>query len=482
MSIYLQPEPGKEEMVDALTQVVARVVDHVARLGEMPSCGPAWGPQTAAAVDAIRGEPLPQEPAELGAVLDRFFGDWVNRSFTAAGPGYLAFVPGGGILPAAIADLISNMTNRFTGIRDAAPCLVELEGTALRWLAHIVGMPVSTRGIFTTGGSMAAFAAVVCAREKLLGPDLAGGTVYASSQVHHSVTKAARLAGIPADRVVRLPVDAAYRMNPDALARAIVQDRAAGRRPFLVVSTAGTTNTGAVDPIEEVQAVCRRNDVWHHVDGAYGAFFYLCPELQQRLVGMGDADSLTLDPHKGLFLPYGTGALLVRDGADLRRAFGSRAEYLPEADAEAYDPHQYGPDLSKGFPGLRVWLTLKLLGVRKIREMLEEKRRLAVWAAQEVQRTEGLRMAASPDLSLFAFHADLPGRGLAMENDVTTALLNGVRERGRVMLSGCRVDGRYLARICVLNFRTHEAHMRACIDDLRASLSGTLARVERGGP
>jgi aromatic-L-amino-acid/L-tryptophan decarboxylase len=304
---------------------------------------------------SLRG-PAPGQPVPFDRVLGQLFDECIPRSFNCAAPGYLAFIPGGGLFPAALADFIADGVNRFTGIWQAAPALVQLESNALDWLRAWMGFPEEARGLFTTGGSMANFNAIVCARERHLGARIRDGVLYTSTQAHHSVLKSAKLAGILPDRVRSLPVDGEYRLVVDQLRAAVRADRDAGLVPFMVVCRAGTTNTGAVDPLEAVTALCRSEGLWHHVDGAYGAFFHAVPTLRPLLAGLPDADSVTLDPHKGLFLPYGTGALLVRDGRALREAHQATAGYLPEMpDAqEFYDPSQHGPDLSRGFPGLRV--------------------------------------------------------------------------------------------------------------------------------
>ena len=238
--------------------------------------------------------------------------------------------PAAASFPAALADLIADATNRYTGVWRAAPALVQLEANVLDWFRDWMGFPPTTRGLFTTGGSMSIFNAIVCARERQLGTEIRSGVLYTSTQAHGSVVKSARLAGILPDRVRTVSVDEQFRMRVDALGEAIDADRRAGLRPFLVVSTAGTTNTGAVDPLDAIADLCADAGLWHHVDGAYGAFFHLVEPLRPLLAGLARADSLTLDPHKGLFLPYGTGALLVRDGSVLRAVHGMQRR-LPAA-------------------------------------------------------------------------------------------------------------------------------------------------------
>jgi len=274
------------------------------------------------------------------------------------------------------------------------------------------------------------------------------------------------------DRVRPIASDERFRLRVDLLEEAIAADRRAGLTPFAVVSSAGTTNTGAVDPLEAIADVCAREALWHHVDGAYGAFFYLDHSLRGTLSGLPRADSLTLDPHKGMFLPYGTGALLVRDGAALRAAHEATAAYLPAMPhpEDFYDPSQHGPELSRGFPGLRVWLSVKLFGAAAFREQIAEKRALTLDAWRRTAALPGIVIDAEPDLSLFAFHLTWPGASRADEDAATRALMTGTTARGRVMVTGCTAHGRALGRVCVLSFRTHQPQIDALIEDMAAAI------------
>jgi aromatic-L-amino-acid decarboxylase len=465
------------EMRALADEVVARAVHHLATIDRQPSSGDV----DAAALCRSLREPAPEQGTALPLLLDRLFGEWIPRSFTTIGPGYLAYIPGGGLYSAALADFISDTTNRFTGIWQSAPALVQLEANALDWLRDWMGFPETTRGLFTTGGSMATFNAILCARERHLGAEIRRGVLYTSDQAHHSVLKSAKLAGVMPDRVRAIRTDDTYRLRPDALANAVAADRRDGLTPFAVVSTAGTTNTGAVDPLDAIADLCVHEGLWHHVDGAYGAFFALCEELRVVLHGLSRADSLTLDPHKGLFLPYGTGALLVREGAALRKAHEASAAYLPAMPhpEDFYDPSQHGPDLSRGFPGLRVWLSVKMFGAAAFRAAIAEKRRLAVDAWRRVSALDHVVVDAPPQLSLFAFHVTWPGATPAEEDLATAKLLETITKRGRVMLTGCTARGRFLGRVCVLSFRTHQEHIDYLVDDLAASLREVVPQQAR---
>ena len=449
-------------------EVVERCIAHIEALAHEPACG------NVDAADLCRAmrEAAPEQGVALEPLLDQLFRDWIPRSFTAPSPGYLAYIPGGGLYPAALADFIADATNRYTGVWQAAPALVQLEANALDWLRDWMGFPPETRGLFTTGGSMATFNAIVCARERHLGAEIRRGVLYTSDQAHHSVLKSAKLAGVMPDRVRPIASDDFFRMRIDRLSEAIAADRRAGLTPFAVVSSAGTTNTGAVDPLEAIADLCAREGLWHHIDGAYGAFFYLSEDLRDTLRALPRADSLTLDPHKGMFLPYGTGALLVRDGAALRAAHEATADYLPAMPhpEDFYDPSQHGPELSRGFPGLRVWLSVKLFGAAAFRSAIAEKRALTLDARRRVAELPGIVIDAEPDLSLFAFHLTWPGASRDDEDAATRALMDQTTQRGRVMVTGCTAHGRALGRVCVLSFRTHQPHIDALIEDMAAAI------------
>ncbi len=458
--------PQMRAMAD---EVVARCIAHIATLSSQP----LYGVHEAEALCAMMRESSPAMGTPLTVLLDELFTTYIPQSFNTPSPGYLAYIPGGGLFPAALADFIADTTNRYTGIWQAAPALVQLEANALEWLREWMGFPEGTRGVFTTGGSMATFNAVVCARELYLGADIRRGVLYTSDQAHHCVMKSAKLAGIMPDRVRAIPCDAQFHLPVSALREAIAQDRRDGLVPFMVVSNAGTTNTGAVDPLNAIADVCAAETLWHHVDGAYGAFFQLCRDTRELLRGLERADSLTLDPHKGMFMPYGTGALLVRDGAALRAAHGATADYLPDMpNASAfYDPSQHGPDLSRGFPGLRMWLTIKLYGADAFRAAIEEKRALALEAAARVAELPHVVIDAPPELSLFPFHLSWPGATVAQEDAATRALMAATTARGRVMISGAVAGGRYVGRVCVLSFRTHAAQIDHLVEDLAAAIA-----------
>jgi aromatic-L-amino-acid decarboxylase len=463
---FVDLEFSPEQMRSLVDEVASRCIAHIASLARQPSCGDVYD---RAPIRTMR-EPAPEQGSALSPLLDDLFREWIPRSFTAPGPGYLAYIPGGGLFTAALADFIANTTNRYTGVWQAAPALVQLEANALDWLREWMQFPPEARGLLTSGGSMATFNAILCARERHLGAEIRRGVLYTSDQAHHSVLKAAKLAGIMPDRVRAIACDDRFRLPVDALAEAIARDRRAGLTPFAVVSSAGTTNTGAVDPLDRIADLCAAEGLWHHIDGAYGAFFYLCDELRPTLRGLSRADSLTLDPHKGMFLPYGTGALLVRDGAALRAAHEATADYLPAMPhpSEFYDPSQHGPELSRGFPGLRVWLSIKMFGSAAFRSAIAEKRALALEAAGRIAALPHVAIDAPPELSLFAFHLTWPGASRAEEDRATRALMEETTKRGRVMVTGAVARGRYLGRVCVLSFRTHRPAIDALVQDLGA--------------
>lgn len=459
--LTLEPDPRVlRAWVDA---AMDRIVHHVTTLPDQP-CGyapeqlPAWSSSAE----------FPREGTELEHLLDQIFDVAAPASYNTASPGYMAYIPGGGLLHSAVADLIAASINRYVGVWIAAPLLAAIEVEVIQWFCAMMGLPPDSRGLLTTGGSMANFTALVTARHQRLGEDFHDGVIYASDQVHHSVLKAAVLAGFARRRVVLLASDATWRLRPKALQERIARDRAAGLRPFLLVASAGTTNTGAVDPLPELAGICRKEGLWLHVDAAYGGFFRLTEEGRRVLPGTDKADSITLDPHKGLFLPYGTGALLVRDGAALRQAHSVSADYMPalqvDSGGQAYDFCESGPELSRGFRGLRVWLPIRLHGVGPFVRNLEEKLALTRHATERLRRIEGIEVVAKPQLSVVAFRFVREGLGDEEIDALNEELLARVLASGKVWLTSTRLNGRLVIRICVLSFRTHRDRVDLCVD------------------
>ncbi|MGH9364281.1 MAG: pyridoxal phosphate-dependent decarboxylase family protein, partial [Thermoanaerobaculia bacterium] len=301
------------------------------------------------------------------------------------------------------------------------------------------------------------------------------GTLYVSDQTHHSIQKAAMLAGFPVANVREIPADDRFRIRVDALALQIARDRAAGFTPFLVVGNAGTTNTGAVDGLEAVADLAAREGLWLHADAAYGGFFVLTERGRRALSGLARADSIALDPHKSLFLPYGSGCLLVREPEALKRAHALSADYMPsmQKDPDLVDFNLISPELSRDWRGLRIWLPIKMHGIEPFRKSLDEKLDLALWAAQELRAIPGIEIVAEPQLSIvaFRFKGGAPD-GPALDR-VNRDLMVRVNARKRVYLTGTAVRGSFAIRICVLSFRTHAERMREGLDDIRAAVRET---------
>jgi len=452
-------------LVDAAMDRISAYIDSLPQQS-------SWDLEGAAELARSLAEPLPARGQPYDDLLELLFEEVIPLGFGTAAPGYLAYIPGGGIPQSAIGDLIAETVNRHTSIWLPAPGLVQIETVAIRWLCDMVGYPEGARGLLTTGGSMANFIGLVTARRERLPEDFLAGMIYASDQAHHCVQKGAMLAGFPLSNVRTVPSDESFHMCLDVLEQRIAEDREAGLTPFLIVASGGTVNTGAVDDLAAVADVAEREEMWLHIDAAYGGFFMLTDRGRRKLAGIERADSIVLDPHKGLFLPYGTGSLLVRDGAALKRAHTVSAGYMPEmqTDPDFLDFAEMSPELSRDHRGLRVWLPIKMHGIEPFRRNLDEKLDLALWATEQLRAIPGIEIVAEPELSLVAFRLVKPELGDDQLNRMNQEILEAVNARKRVYLSGTLVDGVYLLRICVLSFRTHQEDMERAVEDIRAAV------------
>ena len=458
-------EPSADDMRAMIDQATERVVAHIASLPKQP----ATYSEDGSAVARALAESLPETGTGFTELMDLLFEQAVPVSFNTAGPGYLAYIPGGGVFAAAVADYIANAVNRYVGVWIAAPGLVQLEINVVRWFCEIVGYPAGAGGILTSGGSLANFTAMVTARRERLRDNFLTGTIYTSDQTHHSVRKAAVLAGFPGENVREIPTNQQFEMCLDALHRRVEEDRAAGLQPFMVVASAGTTNTGAIDDLNAVADIAEKERLWLHVDAAYGGFFILTSRGRTALQGIERAHSVVLDPHKGLFLPYGIGSLLVRDPGALKRAHATSADYMPtmQDHPELIDFCELSPELSRDFRGLRVWLPIKMYGIEAFRESLDEKLDLTRWAVDALKTIPGVEIVAEPRLSLATFRLVPPGLTDEEVNTLNHRLLDAVNARRNVFLTATTLAGRFTLRICVLSFRTHRDRMEQCLTDIR---------------
>ncbi len=465
----LELELSSDKIRYMVQQAVEHIVAHLEQVAEMPAMSNEGGAELSHRLK----EAMPEQGTGIETILEEFFNDIVPCSFNTAGPGHMAYIPGGGIVHSAIGDLIANAVNRYVGIWLGAPGMVQLETNVIRWFCDIMGLPKDALGILTTGGSMANFSAIVAARKDKLPENFLKGTVYVSDQVHHSITKSATLAGFPEDNVRSIPSDELGRMRLDGLEVGIASDLHAGFQPFMVVGSAGTTNTGAVDDLQGLAKIAQDKNLWFHIDGAYGAFFMLTETGRKVMAGIEQSDSITLDPHKGLFLPYGTGALLVRDRETLRRSHSSHAEYLPpmQEDANFVDYCDLSPELTRDYRGFRVWLPIKLHGIQPFRDNLQEKIELTHWVTEELRKLDNIEITSEPQLTVMAFHLKLPELDTETLNQLNEKLLELVLAKKNVILSGTTFHGVFVIRFCILSFRTHLDRVQQALEDIKASIT-----------
>ena len=437
-------------------QALDHALNFLDRVEEAPSLRPA---------SEVFAEQLSPEFSEAGreasSVLD-YVGACIEQpGIATTSPRFMGYIPGGGLFHSALGDMLAAASNKYSGFAPAAPGAVRIENACAAWLASVIGYPAESEGTLTSGGSLANLTALVAAREARDAEG--GGAVYLTRFAHHCVDKALHIAGRGRSPRRIIPTDSNYRMSVDALERALEEDRRNGVRPWLVVASAGTVDSGAVDPLPAIAELCSRYEAWFHVDGAYGGLFALCEEGRARVRGIELADSVALDPHKTLFLPYGTGAALVRDGRHLLDAFSASADYIqPFADTDVGpSPSDLSPELTRHFRALRLWLPLQIAGVAAFRAAQAEKLALARYFHERLSGIEGFDPGPTPDLSVVAFRYQPANGDIDEFND---RLIRHIQQEGRVMLSGTRIDGSFYLRCAILCFRTHIEHVDEAIE------------------
>jgi aromatic-L-amino-acid decarboxylase len=447
-----------ERMREIGYRVVDRLVEHLSTL-RTQTVGAKGDP---AVLLPAFNEPAPEEGAEFETVLQQLEQQVFCNSMHVNHPRFLAYVPGPGNFVGAMADALVSGYNVFAGtwLSSSGPAAVEL--AVLNWLRQACGLPETAGGLFVSGGTMANLTALAVARHVMLQDRLDGAIVYFSDQAHSSLEKALFLIGVPATNLRRIPADTDYRLPVRQLAQAIDQDRAAGKHPFCVIASAGTTNTGAIDLLAELSGLCRGQNMWLHIDGAYGAAAAFSKRGRELLSGLELADSLSLDPHKWLFQPFEIGCVLVRDLAHLRDTFRILPDYLKDAHQNSgeFNFTDYGLQLTRGFRALKLWMSIKVFGMAAFRAAIERGFALAEFIEARLRQMPGWEIVTPAQMAVVCF------RFSEADDAAHLRLVQALLQDGFALITSTVLRGRTVLRTCSINPRTTEADIVATLERL----------------
>ena len=418
-------------------------------------------------IDLIN-QPISDNPIGLDKAIELVAKNVDKEGLNPASGGHFGYIPGGGIYTSSLGDYWADITNRYAGVFFANAGAVRMENHLINWMKGLIAYPESALGNLASGGSIANLTAIVAARDAadIKARDIDRHVIYMSPQTHHCIDKAIKIAGLKECRKRNINLDSQFRIDPDDLAAKITQDIADGYKPWLLIGSAGTTDTGAVDPLDEMAEIARSHNMWFHVDAAYGGFFMLTDHGKQKFKGIEKSDSLVMDPHKGLFLPYGLGVVLVKDGKRLRESFAYEASYMQDTAnlADEISPADVSPELTKPFRGLRVWLPLMIHGLQPFRATLEEKLLLTRYLYQELKTFPEVELGPEPELTVITFRF-IPSKGGA--DDFNKAIAKKIHEDGRVFLSTTTINQAYTLRFAILSFRAHLENVDLAIQILK---------------
>lgn len=447
-----------------------RIIDHlVAHLDGLPD-QPAAQPTDPEAMLAKLSEPLPTAPTDPESVLARLERDVLPAMAHVQHPRFFAFVPGPSNSISVLADALAAGLNVFAGTWYAGPGALALEHTTIDWLRQICGLPASAGGLLVSGGSMANLTALAAARvDRFGGHDMRKAQrarIYTGDQTHTAVTRAAHVLGFGSDQVVSLETDAAFRISPNALAAAIRADRRAGHEPFAIVANAGTTNTGAVDPLRALASLARDEELWFHIDGAYGAPARMTARGRHLLDGIEEADSIALDPHKWLFQPFEIGCVLMRDAQALERAFAVQPAYLRDVSRAVANPADQGVQLTRSFRSLKLWMTFQVFGADAIRAAIDRGLDLAE-KAEAILRGAGCWEIVTPaSMAVVTFRYRRAGLDPEAIDQLQSDILEQLLRDGTAVVSSTVLGGQTVLRLCTINPRTTHADLQRTIDRL----------------
>lgn len=399
--------------------------------------------------------PIEENGKPIEEVLECLKENVDTPNLNPASGGHFGYIPGGGVFTTALGDYLAAVTNRYAGLFFACPGGVRMENLLLRWMCQMVGYPADALGNLTSGGSIANLSAITTARDAkgIKARDIEKCVIYMTHQLHHSVQKAIRIAGMRECIIRHIDMDDHFKMKSEELKRQVVADQQEDLIPFMVFASAGTTDTGAIDPLDKIADIAKKQNLWFHVDAAYGGFFMLSDKHKASFKGIESSDSIAIDPHKGLFLSYGSGAILIKNTQALFKTHRYTANYMQDAYTveDNPSPADLSPELTKHFRGLRMWISLQLIGVAPFRAALEEKILLCNYFYEKVQEL-GFEVGPQPDLSIAIFRY-VPKTGDA--NAFNQKLVEEIKKDGRVFFSSTTINGTHWIRIAVLAFRSH---------------------------
>jgi aromatic-L-amino-acid decarboxylase len=462
------PEPARLELSTAeMQQLGYRVVDllvqHFAGMRDGP-VGAKGEPDRLMARFSGGPSEGPTDPHELLAQLQK---DVFPNNLHVDHPRFFAFVPGPGNFVSTMADALASGFNVFNGTWLGGSAAAAIELTVIDWFRRFCGFPETAGGLFVSGGSVANLTALHAARRLKLGDQIQGAAIYFSDQTHYSIERALCVIGFAPEQCRKIPSNDRFQLPLESLRTAIRSDQSAGLRPFCVVANAGTTNTGAVDPLSELADLCAQENLWLHADGAYGAAAVICDRGREKLAGLDRVDSLSLDPHKWLFQPFECGCVLVRDAAHLKSAFQLMPEYMRDVHRNTAEtnPADYGIQLTRGFRALKVWLSMNTFGLAAFRDAITRGFELAEFAEQELRARRDCEILSPAEMGIVAFR-------FGKEDELQTKLVDQMLRDGFAFLTSTTLKGKIALRLCTINPRTTEEDIVQTIDRLEKFAAG----------
>jgi len=458
MSLDVSPQQFKRWIDEAGKLVASHYQEH--------SEAKVFAGKSPAEVQELLGESLPDDPQDMASLLDEVGEKILSTITNSAGPRYFGYITGGGNQVAVLAEMIKASLNQNNLKWHSSPVSTELERLVMRWVAEFIGYPTSSAGVLLSGGSVANFNCLAVARTIKAPVDISDEgiygsqpmTVYVSEEGHSSFDKAMDMLGLGKKYLRKIPVDDKFRIDPDQLEEQIRTDKNAGLHPICVIGVAGTTNTGAVDNLNAVADICQRYDLWYHVDAAYGGPAAKVERTSDLFLGIERADSVVVNPHKWLYVPFEAGGALVKNPDHLRKTFSTIPDYLKsdEQNGGRTDLMEYNLPLTKEFKALKVWMTIKAFGAARLREEIASDINKAQYLSELVESEENLELMAPAPLSIVCFRYN-PGRmGKSSLNNLNDQIIQTIEADGRVFLTGTKIHGKTALRVCFINPRTEK--------------------------